>query len=122
MCAFSAWPRNAAADCSLTRFTQMSTTSTVWLPCARTGPDDTVSAMRAALLEASEKPLEVVDDVDIDDPRAGEVLVRVSHCGVCHSDLSLANGQFPVTSPTVLGHEAAGVVESVGPGVTAVAP
>ncbi len=78
--------------------------------------------MRAALLEASGKPLEVVDDVDIEEPRAGEVLVRVSHCGVCHSDLSLANGTFPVTEPTVLGHEAAGVVERVGAGVAELAP
>jgi S-(hydroxymethyl)glutathione dehydrogenase / alcohol dehydrogenase len=77
--------------------------------------------MRAALLEASEKPLEVVGDVDIEDPRAGEVLVRVSHCGVCHSDLSLANGTFPVTAPTVLGHEAAGTVEAIGAGVTELA-
>lgn len=77
--------------------------------------------MRAALLEASEKPLEVVGDVDIEDPRTGEVLVRVSHCGVCHSDLSLANGTFPVTAPTVLGHEAAGTVEAIGAGVTELA-
>ena len=77
--------------------------------------------MRAALLEASEKPLEVVSDVDIEDPRAGEVRVRVSHCGVCHSDLSLANGTFPVTAPTVLGHEAAGTVEAIGAGVTELA-
>ena len=63
----------------------------------------------------------IVDDIDIEDPRAGEVLVRVSHCGVCHSDLSLANGTFPVMAPTVLGHEAAGVVEAVGPGVTELA-
>ena len=78
--------------------------------------------MRAALLEASEKPLAIVDDIDIDDPRAGEVRVRVSHCGVCHSDLSLANGTFPFVTPTVLGHEAAGVVDAVGTGVTSVAP
>jgi S-(hydroxymethyl)glutathione dehydrogenase/alcohol dehydrogenase len=78
--------------------------------------------MRAALIEASNTPLEVVDDVDIEEPRTGEVLVRVSHCGLCHSDLSLQNGQFPVMAPTVLGHEAAGVVEAVGDGVTAVAP
>jgi S-(hydroxymethyl)glutathione dehydrogenase/alcohol dehydrogenase len=78
--------------------------------------------MRAALLEASEKPLAIVDDIDIEDPRAGEVLVRVSNCGVCHSDLSLANGTFPFMAPIVLGHEAAGVVEAVGAGVTTVAP
>jgi S-(hydroxymethyl)glutathione dehydrogenase/alcohol dehydrogenase len=78
--------------------------------------------MRAALLEASEKPLAIVDDVDIEGPRVGEVRVRVSHCGVCHSDLSLVNGTFPFVAPTVLGHEAAGVVDSVGAGVTSVAP
>jgi Zn-dependent alcohol dehydrogenase len=78
--------------------------------------------MRAALLEASDTPLEVVNDVDIEAPRSGEVLVRVSHCGVCHSDLSLANGTFPVTAPTVLGHEAAGVVEAIGANVTELAP
>jgi Zn-dependent alcohol dehydrogenase len=78
--------------------------------------------MRAALIEASNTPLEVVDDIDIEEPRTGEVLVRVSHCGLCHSDLSLQNGQFPVLEPTVLGHEAAGVVEAVGDGVSSVAP
>jgi Zn-dependent alcohol dehydrogenase len=78
--------------------------------------------MRAALLEASEKPLTVVDDIEIDDPRMGEVLVRVTHCGVCHSDFSMLNGTFPVAQPTVLGHEAAGVVEAIGDGVTSVAP
>jgi S-(hydroxymethyl)glutathione dehydrogenase / alcohol dehydrogenase len=74
--------------------------------------------MRAALIESSEKPLEVVGDIEIEDPRMGEVLVKVSHCGVCHSDLSLTNGTFPVTAPTVLGHEAAGTVYAVGLGVT----
>ena len=78
--------------------------------------------MRAAVLEASEKPLVVVDDVEIEAPRAGEVLVRVSHCGVCHSDLSLVNGTYPFVAPTVLGHEAAGVVEEIGAGVTTLAP
>jgi S-(hydroxymethyl)glutathione dehydrogenase/alcohol dehydrogenase len=78
--------------------------------------------MRAALLEASEKPLLIVDDVDIEEPRVGEVMVRVTHCGVCHSDLSAQNGTFPLVAPTVLGHEAAGVVEQVGVGVTSVQP
>jgi Zn-dependent alcohol dehydrogenase len=78
--------------------------------------------MRAALLEASEKPLVVVDDLDIAEPRPGEVLVRVTHCGVCHSDLSLVNGTFPFVAPTVLGHEAAGIVERIGDGVTSVEP
>jgi Zn-dependent alcohol dehydrogenase len=78
--------------------------------------------VRAALLEASEKPLAVVDDIDIEDPWPGEVIVRVTNCGVCHSDLSLQNGTFPFMAPTVLGHEAAGVVEAIGAGVTALAP
>ncbi len=116
MCAFSSWPRNSADDCSVTRFTQMSKMSTR-SPWRRAG-EASFCAMRAALIEASEKALEVVSDIDIEDPRAGEVLVKVSHCGVCHSDLSLTNGQFPVIAPTVLGHEAAGIVEAIGAGVT----
>jgi len=78
--------------------------------------------MRAALLETSAAPLEMVDDVVVEDPRPGEVLVKVSHCGVCHSDLSVANGTYPSVSPTVLGHEASGTVETVGVGVTDLAP
>src|SRR5688572_45545 len=72
--------------------------------------------MRAALLE---KPSElvVVDDIDIADPRAGQVLVRISHCGVCHSDLHTIDAPA-VRAPTVLGHEAGGIIEKVGPGVS----
>jgi Zn-dependent alcohol dehydrogenase len=78
--------------------------------------------MRAALLEASGKPLTIVDDVEIEPPRTGEVLVRVANCGVCHSDVSQIDGTFEPPVPIVLGHEAGGVVEEVGPGVTALAP
>jgi Zn-dependent alcohol dehydrogenase len=78
--------------------------------------------MRAALLETATEPLAIVDDVEVDNLRAGEVLARVTHCGVCHSDLSIANGTFPNAGPIVLGHEAAGVVERVGDGVTALQP
>ncbi|MEO6628239.1 MAG: alcohol dehydrogenase catalytic domain-containing protein, partial [Aquihabitans sp.] len=74
--------------------------------------------MRAAVLEQPGSPLVVYTDVEIETPRAGEVAVRVSHCGVCHSDLSVVDGTFPAPMPVVLGHEAAGVVEAVGPGVT----
>ncbi len=74
--------------------------------------------MRAAIFEASSEPLRVVDDVEIEAPGPGEVAVRVSHCGVCHSDLSLVDGAMPAMTPVVLGHEAAGVVDAVGPGVT----
>jgi Zn-dependent alcohol dehydrogenase len=78
--------------------------------------------MRASVLEAAGAPLAIRDDVAIEAPRAGQVRVAVSHCGVCHSDLSIADGVFPAPLPIVLGHEAAGVVEAVGPGVTGLAP
>src|SRR5215831_19641295 len=78
--------------------------------------------MRAAVLEAAAEPLVVRDDVTIAEPGPGQVRVRVRHCGVCHSDLSLADGVFPAPTPIILGHEAAGVVESVGPQVAGLAP
>lgn len=78
--------------------------------------------MRAAVLEEFGKPLEV-QEVDIAEPKAGEVLVKVHACGVCHTDLYTASGADPSGyTPCVLGHEGAGVVESVGEGVTAVKP
>jgi len=73
------------------------------------------------LLEAPGEPL-VLGEVEAEAPHDGEVAVRVSHCGVCHSDLSLIDGVMPALLPQVLGHEAAGVVEEVGPGVTLLAP
>jgi S-(hydroxymethyl)glutathione dehydrogenase / alcohol dehydrogenase len=76
--------------------------------------------MQAAVLEAQGK-LEV-GPVEIEDPRPGEVLVKVTDCGVCHSDLSIVDGAVPGPTPMVLGHEAAGVVEAVGPGVTQLHP
>src|ERR1051325_9359051 len=73
--------------------------------------------IRAAVLEKFGKPLEV-QELDLDEPRAGEVLVRLEACGVCHTDLFTASGADPSGySPTVLGHEGAGVVEAVGEGV-----
>ncbi|MBI3966586.1 MAG: Zn-dependent alcohol dehydrogenase [Chloroflexi bacterium] len=65
----------------------------------------------------------VVEEVQLDGPRTGEVLVRVAVAGVCHSDLHVVNGQMPfLPLPLVLGHEGAGIVEEVGPGVTSVKP
>jgi S-(hydroxymethyl)glutathione dehydrogenase/alcohol dehydrogenase len=78
--------------------------------------------IRAAVLEEFGQPL-VVQEVDLAEPRSGEVLVRLSACGVCHTDLYTASGADPSGyAPTVLGHEGAGVVEQVGPDVTSVAP
>src|SRR6476646_7670568 len=70
--------------------------------------------MRAAVLEEFGEPL-AVQEVELAEPRAGEVLVRLHACGVCHTDLYTASGADPSGySPTVLGHEGAGVVERVG--------
>jgi S-(hydroxymethyl)glutathione dehydrogenase / alcohol dehydrogenase len=76
--------------------------------------------VRAAVLEEFGQPL-VVQDVDLAEPRAGEVLVRLAACGVCHTDLFAASGADPSGyAPCVLGHEGAGIVERVGEGVTLV--
>ncbi|HLS82453.1 MAG TPA: Zn-dependent alcohol dehydrogenase [Steroidobacter sp.] len=63
-----------------------------------------------------------VEDISIAPPKTGEVLIRMKAAGVCHSDLSVANGTVPMPLPMVLGHEGAGVVAEVGPGVTNVKP
>ena len=78
--------------------------------------------IRAAVLETFGEPL-VVQDVDLAEPRAGEVLVRLGACGVCHTDLYTASGADPTGyAPCVLGHEGAGVVERVGESVSLVRP
>ena len=78
--------------------------------------------MRAAVLEEFGKPLNVTE-VDLDEPRAGEVLVRLEACGVCHTDMYTASGADPSGyAPAVLGHEGCGIVERLGDGVTSVAP
>ena len=66
--------------------------------------------------------LRVREGLTVRDPGAGEVRVRITHSGVCHSDLSVMNGTIPFETPVVLGHEGAGVVEEVGPGVRHVGP
>ncbi|MDA0270821.1 MAG: Zn-dependent alcohol dehydrogenase [Chloroflexi bacterium] len=77
--------------------------------------------MQAAVLDAVQTPLRL-DEVQIDDPEAGEVLVRVVAAGVCHSDLHFIEGTYPGRFPLILGHEVAGVVEAIGAGVTNVTP
>jgi Zn-dependent alcohol dehydrogenase len=71
---------------------------------------------RAAILTDLGRPLEVTE-LDLAPPRRDEVLVRLQASGICHSDLSLIAGAWPVPLPIVLGHEGAGVIEAVGPGV-----
>jgi S-(hydroxymethyl)glutathione dehydrogenase/alcohol dehydrogenase len=77
--------------------------------------------MRAAVLEEFGAPL-VVQEVELEEPKAGEVLVRLEACGVCHTDMYTASGADPSGyAPTVLGHEGAGVVEAIGEGVNELA-
>ncbi len=78
--------------------------------------------IRAAVLEEFGQPLNVTE-LDLAEPRAGEVLVRLEACGVCHTDLYTASGADPSGyAPTVLGHEGAGIVELTGDEVTSVEP
>ena len=69
---------------------------------------------------AETRPLGI-EEVELDPPGKGEVLVRIRAAGLCHSDLSVIDGNRPRPMPMVLGHEAAGVVVAVGPGVTTLA-
>ena len=75
--------------------------------------------MKAAVVRNFGKPLEI-ENVPVPEPGPGEVLVKVKACGVCHTDLHAASGDWPVkpVPPFIPGHEAAGIVAALGPGVT----
>jgi alcohol dehydrogenase len=75
-----------------------------------------LNQMGAPLPYALSRPLSI-DAVELDQPGPGEVLVKMMAAGLCHSDLSVINGDRPRPTPMALGHEAAGIVEDVGPGV-----
>lgn len=77
--------------------------------------------MKAAVLFEAKRPLEIAEVV-VDKPGPREVLIRTAAVGVCRSDLHFVDGSFPHPMPTVPGHEAAGVVEAVGEGVSSVKP
>ncbi len=77
--------------------------------------------MKAAVLHEIGKPL-VIEDVELDEPQENEILVKLEATGVCHSDLHFMQGDMPQPLPFVPGHEGAGIVEKVGPGVTTVKP
>ncbi|GJO43916.1 alcohol dehydrogenase [Mycobacterium marinum] len=74
----------------------------------------------AVLLEAG-KPFEIME-LELDGPRVGEVLIKYTAAGLCHSDLHLTDGDLPPRYPIVGGHEGSGVIEEVGPGVSKVKP
>src|SRR3989475_10775284 len=73
--------------------------------------------MKAAISHGAHKPL-TIENVDIDKPINREVLVRTVASGVCHSDVHFVDGFYPFPTPAILGHEAAGIVEAVGPHVS----
>jgi alcohol dehydrogenase (nicotinoprotein) len=74
---------------------------------------------KAAVVYETGKPLEI-EELDLDGPRDGEVLIRYLYAGLCHSDIHVQHGDLEARLPMVLGHEGAGIVEEVGPGVTRV--
>ena len=77
--------------------------------------------MRAAILrKLGDTALDVCDDVELIEPGPTDVIVDITHAGICHSDLSVMNGTIPERIPSVLGHEGAGVVAEVGDAVTSV--
>ena len=77
--------------------------------------------VKAAVLYEQKNPL-IIEDLDLDDPKAGEVLIKVGAAGICRSDRHYMHGDAATALPIVLGHEGAGTVEAVGPGVTSVRP
>jgi len=77
--------------------------------------------MKAAVLYEANSPFQV-EEVSLDEPQEHEVLVKMIATGVCHSDLHFMRGDMPAPMPVVMGHEGAGIVEKVGPGVTTLKP
>jgi NDMA-dependent alcohol dehydrogenase len=77
--------------------------------------------IQAALITAPQQPIQI-ETLELEAPRAGEVLVQIKACGVCHSDYHLISGATQHPLPVVPGHEGAGIVEAVGDGVTRIKP
>nr|WSY55112.1 NAD(P)-dependent alcohol dehydrogenase [Streptomyces sp. NBC_00886] len=75
--------------------------------------------IQAAVFDKQDGPFQL-QDVELDEPGAGEVLVRITATGICHTDGLARHGDLPFPAPGVLGHEGAGVVIAMGPGVTSV--
>ncbi len=77
--------------------------------------------MKAAVFREVKEPL-TIEEIDLASPGPGEVVVKTSAAGVCHSDLHFIEGLYPIGTPIVLGHESSGIVEEVGAGVKHVVP
>src|SRR5271157_5446469 len=76
---------------------------------------------RAVICRELGKPVKV-EQITVDSPLRGEVMIKLAACGVCHSDLSASNGTLPLKLPLILGHEAAGEVIEVGEDTAGLAP
>ncbi len=77
-----------------------------------------VTTMKAAILHKYNEPLIIEDSVEIDQPKRGEVRIRVTATGLCHSDVNVFEGKTPVPTPVIAGHEISGIVEEIGEGIT----
>lgn len=75
---------------------------------------------KAAICREINQPV-VVEEIEVESPRRGEVMIKLAACGVCHSDYSVTTGTIPFPPPVVLGHEGAGIVVEVGEGTTGIA-
>ena len=80
-----------------------------------------VMKMKAAVLFDVNQDMSI-EEVEIDPPKSGEVLLKIAYAGVCHSDLSVARGRGGTNLPVILGHEASAIVQEIGPGVSRVKP
>ena len=77
---------------------------------------------KAAVFYEANRPL-VVEELTLDEPKTGEVRVKMAYAGLCHSDLHVIDGELPIgMSPMALGHKGSGIVDAVGPGVNRVKP
>jgi S-(hydroxymethyl)glutathione dehydrogenase / alcohol dehydrogenase len=94
------------------------TTNPMGDPTPMTDSAAPTGTAKAAVLNAPDTPLEIRDDITVAAPQQGEVRVQMVASGVCHSDLSVQNGTIPLATPLVLGHEGAGIITELGPGVT----
>ena len=77
--------------------------------------------LAAVLRNTGDRDLDVTDTIAVNDPGPDDVVVKITHTGVCHSDVSAMNGTIPTECPAVLGHEGAGIIDAVGDNVTEVA-
>ena len=90
--------------------------------CLEVGPAYDPGMLAAIMREVGDVNLDVCDDVEMLDLGPDDVAIKITHTGVCHSDVSAMNGTIPQAPPAVLGHEGAGIIQEVGSNVDDLAP